>query len=92
MVWRCAACSSERLAGTDYQNPSARIMIRSTNPVIRINTPHGQFTAGLEGGTFLNGRVRVERVHSPVRLSAEDRENEHVSLVEDLGTICGSAG
>jgi hypothetical protein len=67
------------------RKPGLVIEVRSPNPALRFNTPHGQFTASLKNETFLNGRVRVERVPSPVRLSAEDRENEHVSLVRGLG-------
>ena len=67
------------------RKPGLVIEVRGAKPVLRINTPHGQFTAGLKNETFLNGRVRVERVPSPVRLSAEDRENEHVALARGLG-------
>lgn len=67
------------------RKPALVIAVRGPKPVLRINTPHGQFTAGLRNETFLDGRVRVERVPAPVRLSAEDRENEHVSLARGLG-------
>src|SRR5688572_16290959 len=70
----------EREPMTGYRpalrRPGLVIEVRGTKPVLRFNTTHGQFSVGLEGGAFLNGRVRAERVTPAVRLSAEDRENE----------------
>jgi hypothetical protein len=67
------------------RKPGLVVELRGARPLLRINTPHGEFTSGLDGGTFLNGSVRVERVPSAVRLSAEDRENEYVALAPGNG-------
>lgn len=53
--------------------------------MLTVRTPHGQFETGLAGGTFLNGRVVVQPVPSPVRLSAENAENEHAALARGAG-------
>ena len=74
------------------RKPGLVIEVRGANPVLRINTPHGQFTAGLKNETFLNGRVRVERVPSPVRLSAKTARMSMSRSPEDLGVTCGWAG
>lgn len=71
--------------GPVLRRPGLVIEVRGTKPLLTINTPHGQFSADLQGGAFLDGQVRVERMTPPVRLSAEDRENEHVTLARGLG-------
>src|SRR5688572_4159136 len=78
----------EREPMTPYRrvlrSPGLVVEVRGARPVLTFNTPWGRFTAGLEGGTFLNGRVRVERVTAPARLSGEGRENEHAALTRGL--------
>ena len=96
-AWKLASTWSDRFLNRPWEQepmtpytpvlrrPGLVVEVRGAAPVLTIKTPHGQFTAGLQGGTFLNGRVRAEPVAPPVRLSADDRENEHVALARGTG-------
>jgi hypothetical protein len=71
--------------GPYLRRPGLVVEVRGESPVLTFKTSHGQFDTGLSGGAFLDGRVYVQPVPSPVRVSVEDRENEHVALARGTG-------
>jgi hypothetical protein len=95
--WKLSSTWSERFQNRPWERepmtpyapylrrPGLLVQVRGSSPVLTIKTPHGQFDTRLTGGTFLNGRVVVQPAASPVKLSADDSESEHVTLARGSG-------
>lgn len=70
--------------GRELRAPALLVETRGAQPVLNFETAQGRFTV-TGSGSLLSGRVTVEQVASPTRLSMEGRENEQVALARGAG-------
>lgn len=69
--------------GRELRPPGLIAEVRGTRPALTFDTAQGKFA--IDGpGTALGGRVVVEQVPVPTRLSLDARENEWVALGSTL--------